>query len=221
MAASFCKPSETTASVVSSERLEVLDKVALLLFAEAEPEGTIVVVHNIAQRGESPVVEEAAFHMREETTERRRAVAAIRRSARLEVVDADLLGRLVLNLLDNAVRYSMAGGAVEVRMQRSNGRCAIRVTNGGPGIAPEAQPRRWGGLKVLLPPALLFFYMFAVEHLGFVPTAFVIVFALALALGASLRLAAPLAIVAPIVVHLIFAKLLRVPLPAGLLPMPW
>jgi signal transduction histidine kinase len=55
--------------------------------------------------------------------------------------DADLLGRLVLNLLHNAVRYSTAGGSVDVRMHRSNGRCAIRVINGGPGIAPEAQPR--------------------------------------------------------------------------------
>jgi putative tricarboxylic transport membrane protein len=86
---------------------------------------------------------------------------------------------------------------------------------------PEALPPRWGGLKVLLPPGLLFFYMLAVERLGFVPTAFVIVFALALALGASLRLATPLAIAAPIAVHLVFSKLLRVPLPAGLLPMPW
>ena len=39
-----------------------------------------------------------------------------------------------------------------------------------------------------------------------------------MALGARLRLAVPLAIVAPLVVHLVFSKLLRVPLPPGLLP---
>ena len=33
--------------------------------------------------------------------------------------------------------------------------------------------------------------------------------------------ALPLAALAPIAIHLIFSKLLRVPLPAGLLPMPW
>ena len=38
---------------------------------------------------------------------------------------------------------------------------------------------------------------------------------------ADLRLALPLAVLAPIAVHLIFSKLLRVPLPIGLLPMPW
>ena len=36
-----------------------------------------------------------------------------------------------------------------------------------------------------------------------------------------LRLAVPLAILAPLVVHLVFSKLLRVALPPGLLPMPW
>jgi putative tricarboxylic transport membrane protein len=30
-----------------------------------------------------------------------------------------------------------------------------------------------------------------------------------------------MAIASPLVVHLVFAKLLRVPLPAGLLPLPW
>jgi putative tricarboxylic transport membrane protein len=76
-------------------------------------------------------------------------------------------------------------------------------------------------LKALLPPALLIFYVFAGDTLGFLPAAAVMVFATALALKAPLRLALPLAIAAPAAVHLIFSKLLRVPLPAGLLPAPW
>jgi putative tricarboxylic transport membrane protein len=77
------------------------------------------------------------------------------------------------------------------------------------------------GAKTLLPPALLLAYVFVGDALGFVPTAFAIVLAISLAMGAGVRLAVPLAMVAPLVVHLIFAKLLRVPLPPGLLPMPW
>ena len=42
-----------------------------------------------------------------------------------------------------------------------------------------------------------------------------------LALGARPKLSVPLAILAPIGIHLIFAKVLRVPLPIGLIPMPW
>jgi putative tricarboxylic transport membrane protein len=76
-------------------------------------------------------------------------------------------------------------------------------------------------LRALIPPALLLFYVFVVDHIGFIPTAAIMVLATAVTLGASLRLAVPLALLAPIGVHLIFYKLLRVPLPGGWLPMPW
>ena len=78
-----------------------------------------------------------------------------------------------------------------------------------------------GGIRVLLPPAILLFYVFTVEWLGFIPTAALVVLAVSLALGASLRLAIPLALLTPVGVHLVFAKLLRVPLAAGFVPMPW
>ncbi|MDN3567607.1 tripartite tricarboxylate transporter TctB family protein [Paeniroseomonas aquatica] len=87
----------------------------------------------------------------------------------------------------------------------------------------EAVPgrSRFYGLRVLVPPALLLFYMFAAEPLGFLLTAFLMVLVGAFALGARARLAVPLALVAPLIVHLAFYKLLRVPLPEGLLGAPW
>ncbi len=86
----------------------------------------------------------------------------------------------------------------------------------------EEQPHSalWG-LRVLIPPAMLLFYALVSERLGFVPTAAIIVFVLAWTLGSRLIVAIPLALVSPLVVHLIFAKLLRVALPPGLLPLPW
>ena len=83
---------------------------------------------------------------------------------------------------------------------------------------PFADPSR---LRALLPPALLLFYVLAVDRLGFLPAAAAMVLATALTFGARWRLAVPLAIAAPLLVHLVFYKLLRVPLPAGLLPAPW
>ncbi len=77
------------------------------------------------------------------------------------------------------------------------------------------------GLRILLPPALLMFYVAAADRLGFIVTAAAIVLAAALAFGGALRLALPLAALAPFGVHLLFAKLLRVPLPEGLLRAPW
>jgi putative tricarboxylic transport membrane protein len=87
--------------------------------------------------------------------------------------------------------------------------------------AAPAKPGRFAGLMALLPPALLLFYVQASEFLGFIPTAFVLVLAMAMALGARLKLALPLALVVPVAVHFLFAKVLRVPLPIGFVPMPW
>jgi putative tricarboxylic transport membrane protein len=92
---------------------------------------------------------------------------------------------------------------------------------GGEAEQPASRAGWTHGLLALVPPGLLLFYVFAVDRLGFAMTAAAMVFTAAMALGARLRLAIPLAIVAPLFVHLVFSKLLRVPLPAGLLPLPW
>ncbi len=85
----------------------------------------------------------------------------------------------------------------------------------------EPPPGRFYGLRALLPPALLLFYVVVADRLGFIITAALIVYVTATALGARWKISLPLAALAPIGIHLIFSKLLRVPLPIGLLPMPW
>jgi putative tricarboxylic transport membrane protein len=79
----------------------------------------------------------------------------------------------------------------------------------------------WRSWLALLPPALLIFYALASEALGFLPTAAIMVLVASTAFGAKPKLSIPLALIAPFVINLIFLKLLRVPLPGGLLPFPW
>ena len=79
----------------------------------------------------------------------------------------------------------------------------------------------WRNWLALLPPALLLFYALVSEKLGFLPTAAIMVLSASLAFGARLKLALPLALIAPFAINLIFLKLLRVPLPSGILPFPW
>ena len=79
----------------------------------------------------------------------------------------------------------------------------------------------WRNWLALLPPGLVLFYALASEALGFLPTAAIMVLSASFAFGAKAKLAVPLAIVAPFVINMIFLKLLRVPLPGGLLPFPW
>ena len=55
--------------------------------------------------------------------------------------DADLLGRLMLNLLDNAIKHSPDGGLVQVLMKRSNGAIDVGIVDQGQGI-PECERDR-------------------------------------------------------------------------------
>jgi two-component system OmpR family sensor kinase len=53
--------------------------------------------------------------------------------------DEDLIRRLVVNLLDNAVRYSPAGSTVRVQVDTAQDGHTIVVQDAGPGILPEDQ----------------------------------------------------------------------------------
>ena len=55
--------------------------------------------------------------------------------------DADLLGRLLLNLLDNAIKHAPDGSAVEVVMSHRDATYEIAVVDAGPGIPAEARER--------------------------------------------------------------------------------
>ncbi len=54
--------------------------------------------------------------------------------------DPELLRRLVLNLLDNAIRYTPPGGKVSTRLEAADGNLRIQVADTGVGIPPESVP---------------------------------------------------------------------------------
>jgi heavy metal sensor kinase len=78
-------------------------------------------------------------------------VLATRKDLRLNVDDApaavtlsgddELLKRMLLNLLDNAVKYTAPGGEIRVRLASLNGNATIVVSDTGIGIPAEDQPR--------------------------------------------------------------------------------
>lgn len=54
--------------------------------------------------------------------------------------DEGLLRRMILNLLDNALKHTAAGGHIRVGITQRDGTCAIRISDTGAGIPTAAQP---------------------------------------------------------------------------------
>jgi putative tricarboxylic transport membrane protein len=76
-------------------------------------------------------------------------------------------------------------------------------------------------LNFLVATGALAFYVLAADKLGFLVCGTIILLSLFLALRVKPFVAVALALALPVVIHLIFYKLLRVPLPWGVLPILW
>jgi heavy metal sensor kinase len=55
--------------------------------------------------------------------------------------DAGWLARLLLILLDNAIKFTPQGGRIAVAVSSANGMAQVSIADSGIGIAPEAMPR--------------------------------------------------------------------------------
>ncbi|MCI1015528.1 tripartite tricarboxylate transporter TctB family protein [Herbaspirillum sp. C7C2] len=87
---------------------------------------------------------------------------------------------------------------------------------------PDWFGSRHAVLAFLLVPASLLFYIWVSEPLGFLPTAVVLLLVLFLTFRTRLMVAVPVALVSALIIHTIFYKLLKVPLPWGILtPLAW
>jgi len=57
--------------------------------------------------------------------------------------DRTRLEQVAANLIDNAIKYTPAGGRVDISVLRERDRAVLRVTDTGPGIPPDEVPRIW------------------------------------------------------------------------------
>jgi signal transduction histidine kinase len=58
-------------------------------------------------------------------------------------VDANRMRQAFGNLLDNAIKYTPAGGSVTISGRREDGKMVVRFSDTGIGIAPEEQGKIW------------------------------------------------------------------------------
>jgi PAS domain S-box-containing protein len=85
----------------------------------------------------SSVIESASLHLPEGISLRMTANGDSRRI----VCDENKLRQVLTNLIDNAIKYSPEGGAVEIRLDSQNGECLIEVADEGLGI-PSSELER-------------------------------------------------------------------------------
>jgi histidine kinase/DNA gyrase B/HSP90-like ATPase len=65
--------------------------------------------------------------------------------------DATWLSQLLLNLLDNALRYTPPGGRVRLGLRPADGGVAVEVADTGSGIGPEHLPHIFDAFIALTP----------------------------------------------------------------------
>jgi len=67
-------------------------------------------------------------------------------------VDADKLWQILTNLIDNAIKYSPAGGQVTVRLYERDGDVCFSVSDEGIGMTPEQQTRLFQPFERVVDP---------------------------------------------------------------------
>jgi len=117
-----------------ADRLGALvDELLQLTRAEGDPAARSDDVVDLAD-----VVREVADDAELEATGRGCAVRVEAADPAAVVGDRELLRRAVENVVRNAIRYSPAGGVVEVTLRVGGGRAAVEVRDRGPGVPAEA-----------------------------------------------------------------------------------
>lgn len=107
--------------------------------------------------------------------------------------------------------------------------CSIRLIyagvkhGGGQWLVLSEEVKSLGALLgVAVTIGLIIFYIFFSQAIGFIPTAFIVTFAMFLILKVPVVKALVLAVVAAFVCDFIFRTMLLVPLPFGIVPrLPW
>lgn len=127
--------------------LEIVDREArrltqlvenVLLFSRVE-RGTVALQPE--PRSLAPLVREVVETLRPQTADAGARVVATLEDAPTAAVDADAFRQVLINLLDNALKYGPAGQAVEIVLRGDGNVARLSVADEGPGIPPGERER--------------------------------------------------------------------------------
>ena len=86
------------------------------------------------------VIAEALRHVNRRSREHTIRVAGAQELL-LAQIDVKLIVQVLINLVDNAVKYTPPGSLIEIRTRQQGGMVEVSVADNGPGIPDEQKPR--------------------------------------------------------------------------------
>jgi heavy metal sensor kinase len=86
------------------------------------------------------LAEEVAQHLSVLAEEKDQTIRVESESHPQAVADRQLMRQALINLVDNAIKYTPAGGRVRIRVSGTSRDAIVDVIDTGPGVPPEARP---------------------------------------------------------------------------------
>jgi heavy metal sensor kinase len=131
---------EAAYRAVIGSMLEEADRLALLVDR--------LLTLSRAEMGQAPLAREVVdlrdladqvvSHLAVLAEEKEQALRVVPGAALRCVGDRQVLRQALINVVDNAIKYTPEGGTIEVRLSAAGGEASVDVIDSGPGIAPEA-----------------------------------------------------------------------------------
>ena len=87
------------------------------------------------------LAENVAAHLGVLAEEKRQSVVVVRDGQPICRGDQVVLRQAVINLVDNAIKYTPPGGRIELRVAAADGQALLEVSDNGPGVADRHAPR--------------------------------------------------------------------------------
>ena len=88
---------------------------------------------------ESRCCRRPTFHLAAGVLDRARTIAVTASTAVATECDGDVLGRVIQNLISNAIKHTPASGRIEVSVTSWGDRVRVEVADEGPGVPADAR----------------------------------------------------------------------------------
>jgi len=125
---------------IASKHSERLGQLVAELFELAKLDSQVTPIH-VESFSMAELVQDVVMHFQLRAEQAGVVLSAdIRPDLPLVSGDIALMERVLVNLIDNAIRHTPAGGSVVVSLVVDQGKLTVRVTDTGSGIAQEALP---------------------------------------------------------------------------------